>query len=134
MVAERKSRKTVLRELALVLAEIREEAKQKGLDKMTMREINAAIAAYRREKDPLYGRRKRISLTLSERMYREAKAAAESIGWDLGMVVRQAVGDYLEQLKHPKAGKNVLFDGQERQRIVKAISASTEQFKTGRYK
>jgi hypothetical protein len=100
---------------------------------MTMREINEAIAAYRREKDPLNGRMKRISLTLSERMYREARGAADSIGWELGMLVRQAIGDYLEQLKHPKARKNVLFDEPERQRIVKAISASTEEFKTGRY-
>jgi prevent-host-death family protein len=32
------------------LSEIRAESKRKGTDKLTMREINAEIAAYRREK------------------------------------------------------------------------------------
>ncbi len=36
-----------LRELALVVAELRREAKEKGLDKMPRREINAAVAAAR---------------------------------------------------------------------------------------
>src|SRR5712691_7502697 len=43
------------RKPADVLQLVREDAKRKGLDKLTMREINAEIEAYRREKDPLYG-------------------------------------------------------------------------------
>ena len=37
-----------LGELRRLITELREEAKQKGLDKITMREINAEIAATRR--------------------------------------------------------------------------------------
>ena len=37
-----------LRALASAVAAIREDAKKKGLDKLTMREINAEISAYRR--------------------------------------------------------------------------------------
>lgn len=49
VVADRKSggRKQVLRELAQVVAELRQEAKQKGLDKMSASEINAAASAAR---------------------------------------------------------------------------------------
>jgi AbrB family looped-hinge helix DNA binding protein len=51
VIADRQSkdRKQVLRELAQVVTEIRQEAKEKGLDKMPMREINAAVAATRRD-------------------------------------------------------------------------------------
>lgn len=49
VVADRhKNRKQLLRELAQTVAELRQEAKEKGLDKMPMREINAAVAAARR--------------------------------------------------------------------------------------
>jgi AbrB family looped-hinge helix DNA binding protein len=43
-----KNRKQALRDLAATVAEIRQEAKEKGIDKMPMREINAAVAAARR--------------------------------------------------------------------------------------
>jgi AbrB family looped-hinge helix DNA binding protein len=43
------SRKQALRELAQVVAEIRQEAKEKGIDKMPMSEINRAVAAVRRD-------------------------------------------------------------------------------------
>ncbi len=39
-----------LREFANAVAALREDAKNKGLDKMTMSEINAEIEAYRRER------------------------------------------------------------------------------------
>lgn len=42
------NRKEVLHDLAQVVAEIREEAKEKRIDKMPKREINAAVAAARR--------------------------------------------------------------------------------------
>jgi len=45
----RKNRKQAFRELAQVVAEIRQEAKEKGLDKMPMSEIRAAVAAARRD-------------------------------------------------------------------------------------
>ena len=45
----RKSRKQILRELAVAVAELRQEAKEKGLDKMPMSEINRAVAAMRRD-------------------------------------------------------------------------------------
>ncbi len=38
-----------MRDLAQVVAEIRQEAQEKGIDKMTKREINAAVAAARRD-------------------------------------------------------------------------------------
>lgn len=38
-----------LRKLAKVVAELRQEAKQKGLDKMSKREIDAAVSAARRD-------------------------------------------------------------------------------------
>jgi AbrB family looped-hinge helix DNA binding protein len=38
-----------LRQLAQVVAELRQEAKAKGLDKIPKREINAAVAAARRD-------------------------------------------------------------------------------------
>lgn len=44
----RKNRQELLRELAVAVDELRQDAKQKGLDKMPMREINAAVAAARR--------------------------------------------------------------------------------------
>ncbi len=47
--ARPKNRKEALRELAKVVAEIRQEAKEKGLDKMPMSEINRAVAAMRRD-------------------------------------------------------------------------------------
>jgi Arc/MetJ-type ribon-helix-helix transcriptional regulator len=40
-----------LREFTNAVAALREDAKAKGLDKMTMREINTEIEAYRRERD-----------------------------------------------------------------------------------
>jgi antitoxin component of MazEF toxin-antitoxin module len=44
----RKNRKQLLRDLAATVAEIRQEAKAKGLDKVSMREINATVPAARR--------------------------------------------------------------------------------------
>jgi antitoxin component of MazEF toxin-antitoxin module len=43
-----KNRKQLLRELAATVDELRQEAKAAGLDKMSMREINATVAAARR--------------------------------------------------------------------------------------
>ncbi len=50
-----KNRGQLLRELAATVDEIRQEAKAKGLDKMTPKEINRAVAAARRapKKPPL---------------------------------------------------------------------------------
>ena len=47
--SRRKDRTHAFRELAQVVAEIRQEAKEKGLDTMSMKEINAAVAAARRD-------------------------------------------------------------------------------------
>ena len=47
---QRKDRKQALRDLAQVVTELRQEAKEKGLDKMSKREIAAAVTAARREK------------------------------------------------------------------------------------
>jgi antitoxin component of MazEF toxin-antitoxin module len=44
----RKTRKQVLRELAATVSELRREAKAKGLDKLSVREINATVAVARR--------------------------------------------------------------------------------------
>lgn len=44
-----KNRKQAFRELAQVVAELRREAKEKGIDKMPMSEINRAVAAARRD-------------------------------------------------------------------------------------
>jgi AbrB family looped-hinge helix DNA binding protein len=44
-----KSRTQLLQELAQTVDEIRQEAKEKGLDKMSRREINAAVAWARRD-------------------------------------------------------------------------------------
>jgi Arc/MetJ-type ribon-helix-helix transcriptional regulator len=44
-----------LQELASALAALREDAKRKGLDKLTMREIDAEVSAYRR--GPAAGKR-----------------------------------------------------------------------------
>ena len=43
----KKGHKQVFRELAQVVAEIRQEAKEKGLDRIPRSEINAAVAAAR---------------------------------------------------------------------------------------
>lgn len=45
----RKNRKHALQELAEVVAEIRQEAKVKGIDRIPMREIDAAVSAARRD-------------------------------------------------------------------------------------
>jgi bifunctional DNA-binding transcriptional regulator/antitoxin component of YhaV-PrlF toxin-antitoxin module len=45
----RKDRKQVLRDLGQAVNELRREAKQKGLDKMPLSEINRAVAAARRD-------------------------------------------------------------------------------------
>lgn len=45
----KKSRKQVLRQLAQVVAELRREAHEKGIDMMSKREINAAVSAARRD-------------------------------------------------------------------------------------
>jgi AbrB family looped-hinge helix DNA binding protein len=45
----RKNRKQAFLDLAATVAEVRQEAKEKGIDKMSMREINAAVAAARRD-------------------------------------------------------------------------------------
>jgi AbrB family looped-hinge helix DNA binding protein len=54
--------KKAFRELAIAVAELRQDAKEKGLDKMPMSEINRAVAAMRRdmkkEKDALKRRSK----------------------------------------------------------------------------
>jgi AbrB family looped-hinge helix DNA binding protein len=46
---DRKDRKQVFRDLAHVVAELRQESKEKGLDTMPMKEINRAVAAARRD-------------------------------------------------------------------------------------
>ncbi|MGO9262078.1 MAG: hypothetical protein ACLQU1_38130 [Bryobacteraceae bacterium] len=46
----KKNRKQVLKELAATVAELRQEAKAKGLDTMAAREISAAGAAARRSR------------------------------------------------------------------------------------
>jgi AbrB family looped-hinge helix DNA binding protein len=46
---QNKGRKQTLQELAQVVAELRQEAREKGLDKMPKREINTAVAAARRD-------------------------------------------------------------------------------------
>lgn len=45
----RKDRKQVFGELAQVVAELRREAKEKGLDTMSMKEISRAVAGARRD-------------------------------------------------------------------------------------
>jgi bifunctional DNA-binding transcriptional regulator/antitoxin component of YhaV-PrlF toxin-antitoxin module len=45
----RKNRKQVLRELAQTVAELRQEAKEKGIDKMSMKEIRAAVDVMRED-------------------------------------------------------------------------------------
>ena len=44
----RKNRKQLLRELAATVDELRQEAKAKGLDKLSSRQINQAVSATRR--------------------------------------------------------------------------------------
>lgn len=124
-----KARNQASPELSQLLTEIGQEAKEKGLDKISMREINEIIAEVRREHDPLSGQTHRVNVSLSERMYREAKAAAQSAGWDLAMLVRQAIGDFLRQLERPHAPKNVIFTESERRQIAKAIKESTPRIK-----
>jgi hypothetical protein len=121
--AIKRTRKKQFVELASVVAKLRQEAKEKGLDKMTMREINAAVTAVRREKNPLYGVVRRVGVTLPERTYRAAKSAAEADGWrSLSAFVDYAIREYLGKVS-----------GQPAQRATKAISKSTNQFKTGQY-
>ncbi len=92
--------------------------------KLSMREINEEIEASRREKDPLHGQTRRISFALSERIYRQLKAAADAYtGSSISSIVRQALGDYLKQTRPPDKPAH----------ITKAISESTRDFKTGRY-
>ena len=50
IVSPTKSRKQALRELAATVDQIRQEAKDKGVDKMSMRQINAAVAGARRDR------------------------------------------------------------------------------------
>lgn len=45
----RKDRKQVFRDLTQVVDELRQEAKAKGLDTMSMKEINRAVASARRD-------------------------------------------------------------------------------------
>jgi bifunctional DNA-binding transcriptional regulator/antitoxin component of YhaV-PrlF toxin-antitoxin module len=45
----RKDRKQILRELAAAVDELRDDAKDKGIDRMSMAEINRAVAAARRD-------------------------------------------------------------------------------------
>lgn len=50
VISERPAGRTqMLRELSETVAEIRQEAKEKGLDEMSKREIKAAVAAARRD-------------------------------------------------------------------------------------
>ncbi len=44
-----KNRKQAFRELTQVLSELRQEAKEKGIDKMSIQEINRAVASARRD-------------------------------------------------------------------------------------
>jgi hypothetical protein len=90
-------RRRDLNKLSDALHVAQSQAKARGLDKLTLREINAEIAAYRREQDPLYGQTKSVRVVLSLRMYRELKAAAKALSGTsvLSFVVRQAIGDYL---------------------------------------
>jgi len=44
-----RNRKALLKELAVAVAELRQDAKEKGIDKMSKREINAAVAWARRD-------------------------------------------------------------------------------------
>jgi hypothetical protein len=47
--ARPKNRKALFKELAVAVAELRQDAKEKGIDKMSRREINAAVAWARRD-------------------------------------------------------------------------------------
>jgi bifunctional DNA-binding transcriptional regulator/antitoxin component of YhaV-PrlF toxin-antitoxin module len=49
IISRPKNRKQALLELGHVIDEIRQEAKEKGLDKMSMAEINRAVAKARRD-------------------------------------------------------------------------------------
>ena len=48
MVDGSRSRKRVLRDLAVAVTQLRQDAKEKGIDKMPMSEINRAVASARR--------------------------------------------------------------------------------------
>src|SRR5690242_2013486 len=50
------SKQHAFKELAKVVAELRQEAKEKGLNKISKREINAAVAAARRDLKKRSGR------------------------------------------------------------------------------
>lgn len=54
----RKSRKGAFRELAKIVTELRQEAKEKGVDRMSRASIHRAVTAVRRD---LKKRRKRLS-------------------------------------------------------------------------
>lgn len=96
----RSNRKKYIAELGRVFAELRTEAKVNGLNKMSMREINEVVAEARREQDPFYGQRHKVTVTLSERMFRDLKAAVEADpSGSLSGTVRQAIGDYLRLAK-----------------------------------
>ena len=47
---EKKNRKRLLEKFATALEDVRADAERRGANKLTMRQINADIAAYRREK------------------------------------------------------------------------------------
>src|SRR5689334_10256511 len=49
VIAPHKSRKQILRDLATALGDLRQDAKEKGLDKLSTSEINRAVAAARRD-------------------------------------------------------------------------------------
>jgi hypothetical protein len=117
-----KTRKENVRHLAKAMAQLQKQAKERGLDKLSMREINEIIAEVRREHDPLYGQTRRMSVTLSERMFRQLQAAAQAqAGGSIGGIVRQAIHQYLTGT------------AKGRPKVTKAIAQSTEKLKTGRY-
>jgi len=98
-----KKRKQHFHQLAQAVAEIRQEAKAKGLSNLSMREINNIVAEARRDNDPLYGQTHQIKVTLSERMFRQLKVVAHSDAeGSMSAVVRQAIGDYLTDNPIPK--------------------------------
>jgi branched-subunit amino acid aminotransferase/4-amino-4-deoxychorismate lyase len=117
----RKKRSLALADAPKWLKEIWVASKRLGLEKLSMREINAIVAEVRREKDPLYGQVRRITVTLSERMYRKAKAAAKAEGGSLSDYGRQAIGQRLEKGTSKQSSP----------RAAKAISARTERVKAG---
>lgn len=125
----------MLSALADAVAAVRADAKAKGVDQLTMREINQIVAEVRREKDPLYGQTHKITVNLSERMYRNLKAAADAnMGGSITWTVRQAIGDYLERRPQASKRKRPAIDlTQPEPKITKAIFEGTDKIKTGRY-